>query len=144
MDAFERNEIGLGDLEAGHRVSDTRRISVRQSKMSTGSRETMRDELVGKKSSVRNFSTPLSFVAVREDDKEVAVNDDDDDGPLHSPWLLSSTRSEGHGRSPTTIRGHLQNGRPVWRSERPNSPPAREAGLIQALPNAAVRPGTAE
>lgn len=142
MDAFERNEIGLGDLEAGHGVSDARRASVRHSKMSTGSRETMRDEGVGKKSSVRNFSTPLSFVAVREDDKELAVKDDDDDDPPLSPWLSSSTRAEGHGQSPTMIRGHLQNGKPVWRNERPNSP--RDADLIQALPNAALRPGTAE
>lgn len=151
MDAFERNEIGLDDLEAGHGASDARRTSVRHSKISTGSRETMRDEGVGRKSVVRNFSTPLSFVAVREDEKEVAVNDDDDDDPPLSPWLRSSARAESqggavvhqeHGQSPKTLRGHLQNGKPVWRSERPNSP--GETEFIQGLPNAALRPGLAE
>lgn len=149
MDAFERNEIGLGDLEAGRGVSDARRISARHSKMSTGSREsTMRDdERGGRKSGVRNFSTPLrlSVVAVREDVKEVAVDDNDDDDDNDqclSPWLLSSARSEDHGQRGTTLRGHLQNGRPVWSSDLPDIP--GEAGLIQALPNAAARPGTAK
>lgn len=160
MDAFERNEIGLGDLEAGYRASDGRRTSVRQSKILTErSRDTggltsqtsMRDEGRGRKSGVRNFSTPLSFVAVREEDKEVAVNDDDGDDPPLSPWLRSSAQAESqggdfgkqeHGQSPRTLRGHLHNGKPVWRSERPNTP--GETGLIQGLRKAALRPGTAE
>lgn len=141
MDAFARNEIRLGDLEAGHTASDARKASVRQSQASTGSRETLRDVGEGKKPGVRNFSTPLSFVAVREDDKEVVVDDDDDESPV-SPWLLSSAQAEANGQSRTTLRGHLQNGRPVWSRERPNSP--RETGLIQELPNVALRPGLAE
>lgn len=143
MDAFERNQIRLGDLEAGHAgVTDARKSSMRQSQASTASPgETMRDEGAGKKSGVRNFSTPLSFVAVREDDKEVAFDDDDDDSPV-SPWLLASERAGDHGQSRTTLRGHLQNGRPVWQSERPGGP--RETGVIQELPNVALRPGLAE
>ncbi|KAJ4388578.1 hypothetical protein N0V93_006036 [Gnomoniopsis smithogilvyi] len=153
MDAFERSVIGLSDLEAGCGASE-RRMTFRES-MALQSRDTtlisqdsIGDEGVGKKTAVRNFSTPLRVVAMREMGKEVG-GDDDDTSPVSplSPGFVVRSRAETpenvfgngheHEQEGTTLRGHVQYGKTVWRSETPSSP--EEAVDIEKLRDVVLR-----
>lgn len=146
MDAFDQDELELKDLEAGHGIASGKAAARRTKDFSSQdttltSQSSMREKGLGK-SPVRNFSNPLGVI-VREEAKE-ADGDEDAISPV-SPWLRmgpqansSEGASLGQGPGPT-LRGHLQNGKTMWRSETPNS--LEEAEAIQGLRELASRPG---
>lgn len=136
--AFERSDIGLDDLEAGHRVPEVKTAATRSRALPSRnttmtSQSSIGGESVVKKTGVRNFSTPLGVVAVRQEANE-AVDGDDDDIP---PYPEGDLRKNEHEHGVTTLRGHLQNGKTIWRSETLSSP--EEAEEIQGLRGVVLR-----
>lgn len=139
MDAFERSVIGLSDLEGGRSVSDARMAyqegrALPNRDATLTSQDSIGDEDVRRHTGVRNFSTPLGVIHTREEAKEVVYDDEDDDiydNSLVSPGSAVGARAETHGglfgdqgreQAGTTLHGHVQNGKTIWRSETLNSP----------------------
>ncbi|KAJ4416172.1 hypothetical protein N0V82_006932 [Gnomoniopsis sp. IMI 355080] len=148
--AFERSDIGLDDLEAGHNVPESTMFATKSKALPSRNttlttQSSTGGESVVRKTGLRNFSTPLGVVAVRQEAKETFDSDGGDISPV-SPGLLVGAQAENHESEPrntghdygvTTLRGHLQNGRTIWRSETLDSP--EEAGEIQGLRQVVMR-----
>lgn len=164
-----KHDVKLDDLEAGYAAPTTADDSTKKpiATKSGGrgyysSRETTltshsssRDRELGK-SPVRNFSAPLRIAAATgppvpaKDDamaatvhKEADGEDDTTTTSPVSPWMLRRESEPGltfpKQQQPATLRGHVQNGKTMWRSETPNS--AEEAEAIQGLRELSSRTG---
>lgn len=162
QDAFERADIRLGDLEAGNGAVGVVETIGQNCKSFHSREKTLRSRDEGsrdRKPVMRNFSKPPGVIAVREKEPKEGVkldgtaagvgdedhedDDDDDDSPPLSPWpRMEYTRTDSpesvfviQGCSQeegSTLRGHLQNGKTVWRSEGPPKS-SEEAEAIQGL-----------
>lgn len=143
--------VNLKDLEAGHgplpiittrSKKQGRGFSSRDTTLTSQNSEHDRDFA---RSSVRNFSAPLRVQqeeVVVEESKEISDDGGDGDDALASPvspWMMRLGREDGNGLTlpttelqlPATLRGHVRNGKTLWRSETPCS--VEEAEAFQGL-----------